>query len=353
MKPKTILLALSFAAMVAFGGNLIMKQFNQQPTVNYAQVYVLENEVPRGSQLTEEMLKPQRVPTDTVPVGAVHRKDDLVGRTTTVRVAPGVVLSSHLAPKGTAPGLRGLIPLGKRAFTIHTPSESSGVAGLIQPGDKVDVMLTIQDNGGYDGSTVTLLENMEILAVGQQIDPNAPQEKKKSTRPTRREAQSVTLLTSSLEARKLTLGQSRGTLNLSLRNPECDESHEVDELSLSWNELLGKELAPQLAPQFAPELIAAGGDFAAVTKALEEPKPAPVVIEPQPTIVEPAVVATKEPEQPVAAPLPPIVTFRGSLKGYVPLRRSQQSDDDSGFNQHVASFGGAPAAGNFSVPPSK
>ncbi len=350
MKPKTILLALSFAAMVAFGGNLLVKQFNQQPSVDYAQVFVIEQEVARGAVVAEGMVKPKQIPVEAVPVGALLKKEDVVGRTTAVRVTPGIVLTSHLAPKGTAPGLRGLIPKGKRAFTIHTPSDSAGVAGLIHPGDRVDVMLTIHDNGEYDGSTVTLLENMEILAVGQQIDPHAPKaDAKKSTRTTNRGAQSVTLMTTSLDARKLTLGQSRGTLNLSLRNPDCDQTHEEEELSLSWNELLGRELAPQLDPKSVEGLAnKARGDFDAVTAALEqqqpkpEPKPEPAA-EPAPTIA--AVAVKEEPEQPVAAPLPPIVTFRGSMRGYVPLRRAAEEQDDPRFNQHVA------AAGNFSVPP--
>ena len=65
---------------------------------------------------------------------------------------------------------------GMRAFTIHTPSMSSGMAGFAMPGDHVDVLLTMSGDdkdGTGGGSTMTLLENIEVMAVDQTTDAPA------------------------------------------------------------------------------------------------------------------------------------------------------------------------------------
>src|SRR5437879_8830127 len=105
-----------------------------------------------------------------------------------------------------------------RAFTIPTTNVASGVAGFVMPGNRVDVLLTMNGVGTREqtggGVTTTLLQNIEILAVDQRID--APVDNKVDPAQLR----SVTLLVTPEEAARLDLGQNRGSLHLSLRNPE-------------------------------------------------------------------------------------------------------------------------------------
>lgn len=108
-----------------------------------------------------------------------------------------------------------LVPSGMRAFTIHTPSVASGVAGFIMPGNKVDVLLTMEGRRG--GTTITLLQNLEILAVDQRID--APSDYRVDPNQLR----SVTLLVTPDQAAKLGLAQNKGALHLSLRNLKDDQ----------------------------------------------------------------------------------------------------------------------------------
>jgi pilus assembly protein CpaB len=110
-----------------------------------------------------------------------------------------------------------MIPSGMRAFTILSPHVASGVAGFILPGNRVDVLLTVAMGGGNDlsggGTTMTLVQNLEILAVDQRLD--APSENKVDPN-----LHSVTLLVTPDQASRLDLGQNKGMLHLSLRNPE-------------------------------------------------------------------------------------------------------------------------------------
>jgi Flp pilus assembly protein CpaB len=125
------------------------------------------------------------------------------------------VVTGKLAPKGSGRGMAALIPKGMRAFTIQTPSIASGGAGFVMPGHKVDVLLTMNDVGTNDqtvgGSTTTLVQNVEIRAVDQNID--APAENKMD-----KDLRSVTLLVTPQQAKHLDLGQNKGTLHLAFRN---------------------------------------------------------------------------------------------------------------------------------------
>jgi hypothetical protein len=117
-----------------------------------------------------------------------------------------------------------LIPPRMRAFTIATPGMTSGVAGLIRPGNRVDVLLTTsQGNGGP--VTTTLMEDVKILAVDPRID--APAENRIDPNRLTSVAFSVTLLVTPDQATMLALGQTKGTLHLSFRGPEANQSADL------------------------------------------------------------------------------------------------------------------------------
>jgi pilus assembly protein CpaB len=188
------------------------------------------------------------------------------------------ILESKLSPKGQR-GLASLLSEGMRAFTITT-NVASGVAGFILPGNKVDVLLTVSDKGNIPtvsdkrnndptggGITTTLLQNVEILAVDQRVE--APAENKVNSNDLR----SVTLLVTPDQAAKLSLGQSKGTLFLMLRNandrlavnsrlttmydiqlasepPSRSWDERVKDLFKAWGEAMAKRPAPP--PKAAP-----------------------------------------------------------------------------------------------------
>jgi Flp pilus assembly protein CpaB len=102
-----------------------------------------------------------------------------------------------------------------RAYTIQTPQVASNVAGFVLPGSRVDILLNLRGSGANDptggGSTTTILQAVEILAVDQTMDiPNDNKVDPKGLR-------SVTLLVTPQQAARLALGQGVGKLTLSLR----------------------------------------------------------------------------------------------------------------------------------------
>lgn len=240
------MLALVFSGAAATGVYLFVEK-PKAPGVETVSIVIAVGQIPRGMTLTAEMLTTRDWPKDFVPEGALVKLDEAVGRTVWVPlVESDPIIESKLATLGAGRGMAAMIPRGMRAVTIQTPNVATGVAGFILPGNKVDVLWALsqatQDDQTGGGSTVTLLQNIEILAVDQQIE--VPSENRVDTRDLR----SVTLLTSPSDAARLDLAQNKGTLRLSLRNPEDSI---VDDIEMATLLGIQQSLEPTFAMQAA------------------------------------------------------------------------------------------------------
>ena len=105
---------------------------------------------------------------------------------------------------------------GMRAVTVPV-SATSGVAGFVFPGDRIDLVLTQDVAGGGDGPPLkvseTIVRNLRVLAVDQRIDAlNA--EGKQEAKP----YANVTFEATPRIAEKVAVAQSIGMLSLSLRS---------------------------------------------------------------------------------------------------------------------------------------
>lgn len=104
----------------------------------------------------------------------------------------------------------------KRAASILV-DKVSGVSGFILPGDRVDVILTVNrlEGDSRDAIAKTILQNVEVLAAGERTEEKG---NKVIT------VQSVTLLVDPEGAQALALATNEGKLNLALRNPTDEET---------------------------------------------------------------------------------------------------------------------------------
>jgi len=215
-----VVLALVLGSSAAVGVSSIMQG---APRGAVVPVVVAVVDLLRGGSITPEAVKIKEFPKDLIPAGALSKLEDAVNRGIFVPLTKGEpVLESKLAPKGAGRGLAALIPSGMRAYSVKVPDVAQGVAGFILPGNRVDVLLSLGETSGTNetggGSTITLLQNVEILAVDQKID--APSDNKVDTKDLR----SVTLLVSPQQANQLDLGQNKGMLHLALRNLEDNKA---------------------------------------------------------------------------------------------------------------------------------
>jgi pilus assembly protein CpaB len=178
-----------------------------------AQVVVAEMDITPGVALESRLLKVATWPRDIIPPKAVSNPHQLQGRVVLIPISKGEpILEAKLAPEGTAAGLSGLLDPNMLAVTVKT-DEVSGVAGFVNPGDRIDVLVELPKGGGQDGKehfSKIILQNLKVLSKGQVWDQTV--EKKPKVVPT------VTLEVTPEQAEMLNLATNEGRIRLALRN---------------------------------------------------------------------------------------------------------------------------------------
>ncbi|MEY2726535.1 MAG: hypothetical protein RLZZ458_2402 [Planctomycetota bacterium] len=233
MQTRTILVgafAVIFGIVSAVGAFVSQRRADSAPATH--EVIVASEDLPWGTVLETQHLRVSRFPVDAIPENAIRKIDDALGRTSRDNLARGQLLvATRLTEPGAGRGLPPLIPKGLRAVSIQTPNVSSGVTGFVMPGNKVDVVLTMHGQGNEDpsggGRTITLLQNVTVLAVDQNIE--APSENMMDLKQMR----TVTLVVTPQQAQELDLGQNKGVLRLTLRNPLDEAISDVNQVTVS------------------------------------------------------------------------------------------------------------------------
>jgi len=206
----------------------------------FATVVVADSNLAAGSRIAPADLRIAEYPVGDLPDGTFQGMADLVGRGVIVPIHKNeLVLASKLASAKGGAGLPSLIPSGKRAVSVQV-NEVISVAGFVAPGTHVDVLLTGRPStgGAQDAMTTTVLENVEVLAAGQEMQQNPDGGKPRTVT-------AITLLVTPEEAQKLTLASSEGHIQLALRNP-LDGDHQ-DPKTVKSAALYHIEPAPAMA----------------------------------------------------------------------------------------------------------
>ena len=121
--------------------------------------------------------------------------------------------------------LAAALSAGMRAITVPV-NTSSGVAGFVFPGDRVDIVLTQDVKGGGDGEPLkvseTIIRNVRVLATDQRIDSKDAEGKTVV-----KTFNNVTIEVTPRIAEKVAVAQSLGALSLSLRSI-ADQTAELE-----------------------------------------------------------------------------------------------------------------------------
>lgn len=225
-------------------------------------IVVAASPIAFGTQLTTENVKEIPWSTAVLPAGAFATKTDLLraGR----RMALALIARNEpiLRSKITAPNqpatLSSMLPPGKRAVTVRV-DDVRGVAGFIQPGDLVDVVLirTEPDSHSDQSYSDIILQAVKVLAIDQVTG-------ERSDKPTI--AKAVTLELTPEDAQKVLLAANIGHLSLILRQPSADQ---VDHVHLVTAQSLGAPAPPPRVTRVIPPLAM-----------IRPPPPPPVVPKP-------------------------------------------------------------------------
>jgi pilus assembly protein CpaB len=201
-------------------------------------VVVTAKDIPEGTALDETMLEVVEVPKQFLQPGAVRELAEAADRVSDVPLLKGTQVLESLLRSAREEGVARRVPPDKRAFSIAV-NEVSAVAGLISPGDQVDVLLTantgsVQQGRAVAEGTITrvLLQNVLVLAVNQyssargapraairqkaegSLVSQAPDAAGQNTQGIR----TLTLALTPEDAQKAALGQEIGSLCVALRS---------------------------------------------------------------------------------------------------------------------------------------
>jgi pilus assembly protein CpaB len=194
-------------------------------TVEFRKIVVAKAALRYGMELTSDQLSEIDWPADALPEGAFASIADLTGSGRRIVLSPvepnEPILAAKLSGADGRATLANLLSPGKRAVTIRV-DDISGVAGFVTPGDRVDVVLTRQQQGApvqaAEGEAQTaapseyasevILADIKVLTADQNSD-------ERSVAPG--VARAVTIEVSTEEAQKVALAQQIGTLYLLLR----------------------------------------------------------------------------------------------------------------------------------------
>ena len=197
-----------------------------EPVIPPVEVLAAARNMPAGTLLTatdltyvpleaQDVLSShiRREPTDP---GQEQEPPSVIGAVTRRPFLAGMPLTdAGLIRPGQDGFLAAVLLPDRRAITITVNQETSH-AGMIAPGDRVDVIFTMQvssnDPSQLNSFSRTVLEDIRVVAVGRRIE-NVPYTDQESTP----NGNTVTLEVRPPEADQLVLASTRGSLALALR----------------------------------------------------------------------------------------------------------------------------------------
>ena len=187
--------------------------------------------IPAGTPLAKDKITTEQVPQRFLPPNPLLENDlnIYLGTPLAVNVEEGaMILTSDFSVQEVSRTLSSKIPPEERAMSVAVDA-ISGVSGLLRPGDRVDILGTfpigtkdqvVTNEKGEDGVgyvTMTMLQNVTLLATGQELSDVTSSENQQGRG---NSYATVTVSVTVDEAELLTIAQTRGKMTLLLRNRE-------------------------------------------------------------------------------------------------------------------------------------
>jgi pilus assembly protein CpaB len=252
-----LLLVVALIAVSVFGLSILNQsrhpQVVQAPAQQTEQVLVASNLLTAGALLQPGDISSAPVPVDQVPDGASldtpANRSDLIGSMIRSPISQGApILATAVIHPGDHGFLAAVLAPGMRATTVGVDAVS-GAAGLIWPGDHVDVLLTqtLDDPSVPLGQRIAaeiVLRNVRVIATGQQlVQGTVTPDGKEAPAP----ATTVTLEVTPDEAERVAVATRLGPLSLqvisSAASPVTADTSATDNNQPVWADQVSPALS--------------------------------------------------------------------------------------------------------------
>ncbi len=244
-----IIVALALGGLAALlAVNYVQKTVAERTKVEGQTVVVAvpKQNLEMGTQITSDDLAARPVPADLVPADAItpDNYDRYVGRVLRAPLPQGVpVPGAALVPLYDQ--FSAVIRSGSVAYTMSV-DETNSISGMVAPGDRVDLLLTVDEEQG-GARVLPLLENINVLATGNRVGEQPADEDNLGY-------SNITLELTPREAERLTVGSKAGGLRVMLR-------HNQDEDSFGLGGLTQKQLLEKTGRKTQPARTGQGVHF--------------------------------------------------------------------------------------------
>ncbi len=222
------------------------------PAATTPMVLVAKGNVPAGSFLRPENLKWEHWPENGIAPSYVldskRKLEDYIGAVVRVGINDGEpITDARVMEPGDRGFLAAVLQPGDRAITVNV-TPSSGLAGLVFPGDRIDLVASfkVEFEGKQDGGThparyasETVESDLKVLAVDQRVDD---QNKEIGV------AKTVTLEVTPKQAEIIAIVAELGKFSLSLRSMPQEDDQQPSDKDLTTSYTWDNEAARMLPP---------------------------------------------------------------------------------------------------------
>ena len=183
MSRRTLALVLAVAlallatlALYSYIKSVEDRAFNGSKVVK---VFVAKQDIAAGvsgdTAGSQGLIERREIPAKVVPAGAITSLTEISGKIAVVQIYKDeIIVGPRFAQPGSssASPLRSSIGDGKQAISVQV-GQVAGVAGFIQPGDRVSMIASAENpriNAKASGTfTKFILQNLDVIAVGSRV----------------------------------------------------------------------------------------------------------------------------------------------------------------------------------------
>ena len=254
-------------------GFLLLNYLTQSHASSVAirrKVLVTTKDIQARAKITPDMLGVSDRRADEVDSDALADPRNAVGKIALITIPAGGIVTGSKITAPAALALPARLGHGLRAVSIAI-DRVKGVSGLIEPGDRVDVIAVPQRVGEDIPKASTILRGVLVLAMGNETETASA-----TPSPDNQNLTTVTLAVNPQQANLLALADVYAPLRLALRSPdESSRAYPTEPIQFGKDDQRQTQAAAPAAP--AVQYLAAPAPAAPAQAAPAAPAGVPVI----------------------------------------------------------------------------